>query len=517
MRTFRRRSDPRYQKHLWQCLDLDGPNGLIATAEEFDEPIAQGSQEFSRGIGIDFVGCTATTLFDAGRMIAKHCHFDQVQSLVSAVGKLNKEGISVRFRILILYPYSAAGQLRIQAENSTRRSSINESDFDRGDDFIEQLTNETFFASSLFSTSQMTLKVIYDWRRSLGDDHSLNSPPNRFALRFSIMNPIVCGLRVNQRFFFDVYSYSKLDRNQTICSGDTQPVIEVTREDGMPYDSFCDHFRYLWNFDATLDAEDAVDLTGDSPRLKSPEEINFRRKVERLADQVGESRTRLERRHFRRKASRILEKHCPPVLPRSSAEVAFLGCAWHTERKVLAAPNIAAAELRDIWARYFLGDLQTIPRIEIRHIAAAAGKELGELLYPALREATIGIIVLSAEVPVADSGEYLCSPNVYHELGYLMAHLSKERTFVFRDTRVRVPSNIGNLICVDFEEKKIALGFLKLIEGLREATVLGEEDAKQIAEQHVKALERMEFEEEDMKWAEDFVKTRFPSGLHSGQ
>jgi hypothetical protein len=515
MQTFERRSDPKYQEHLAACLELEGPRGLVATAEPLEESMREQWPNFEKSIGLDFLGFTATTLLDPGGMITSYCHFDKLERLTKDIPTLNEQGIAVRIRILLIYPYSAAGQIRIQAEHSARRSSIERPDFKRGAEFIEQLTDETFIGSSLFSTLQRSLKVAYELLPLRG--HSFLSPPNRLSLRFSIFNPIICGLRLNTRFFFDVYSYAKHKARQGICSGDTQPVIEVQRENGLPYQSFCDHFRYLWEHDGTLDAEDVVEISGDDPRIKSPQEVSFTNKTRRLIEQSGESPTELETDQIMRKAQRILEKHCPPVRSSSALDLAFLGCAWRASGDAPPAPNNDGRELYDLWRKNFVdGDSPTISKIEIKLVSGVAGGNLGGTLYDALHEATIGLIVLSAEHSVSQNDQaYNCTPNVYHELGFLMAHVPKERTFVFIERRVKVPTNLVGLIWIPYDAGKICLGFLPLLEGLRNAGILRVKDAAKIAEAHceqmAKHLETKTLTPEDLDWAKKFQRNHFIS------
>ncbi len=512
MKIFRQRSDSDYQAHLEQCLSLDGPRGLRATAEA----LPKGSEDelISRAINIDFMGCAATTLFDKRPFIAPRCHFDKLEALGNSLASLNGEGIAARLRILLLYPYSTAAQIRIQAENSRKRATIEAPDYRRGDKFIEQLTYEDFMKSSLCTTSQRTLNALYDWFDQPGDQRLLLGPPNRMALRFSIFNTVVCGLRVNGRFFFDTYTYAKLNNDEMICSGDIQPVIEFTndREDEKAYRNFCDHFRYLWRYDATLDAEDAIDRSGDFPRFREPKNIDFRHKIHRIQLQSKKELHRTQERAYRLKAQRILIKHCPSVRPSSATEEAFLACAWSAREDAPRAPNRDAVEVFRLWQRYFMCTFaRSVPRIEINLMEAAPGQDLPGLLYGKLQESTIGVIILSPEIKVGENGDrYMCNPNVYHELGFLMANVQSERTFVFIEEKVSSPTNIANITWIPYKANKIALGFLNLVEGLRDVGVLGAHDANVVANGHLDYLQDVfqqgKIEAEDYRWAVDFVK-----------
>lgn len=525
MKTFQRRSDPTYQDHLAARLSLDGDLGLRATAETLEKPRVIADQEFTKAINIEFFGCTATTFFDPGQVVAKgRSHLNRLQELGRQLRQLNSEGILVSIRVLLLYPYANAGQIRIQAENSSWRATINQPERDPQRLFIEQVTDHSFASSSLFATSCNSLKVIYEWTRPFPPGQALFQPPNTFQLRFSIFNPIVCGLRLNSCFFYDVYSYAKKHKNSKICSGDTQPVIQLTPDDGLPYSSFCDHFHYLWSFDATLDSEDVVDLSSDNPAIRMPQAIDYRAKVRRLSEKTDRpTLDRLKQRDYRLKAARILRAHCPPVRPTSSEEVAFLACAWRKRGGSEGAPNPDAVELKELWQEYFVaGDIRTVPRIEITLIEGPPGPDLKGMLYRALNGATIGLVVLSPEIAEdGESGRKVCTPNVYHELGYLMASIEQERTFIFLEKEVDAPANIGSKLYVEYVETKISLGFLRLLEGLRDAELLGMQDAEDVALRHLeylrKGLEAGRLTDLDLRWARQFFDSHLRAGCDGAE
>ena len=493
MKTYKQRSHSRYQRHLRACLAVDGEYGLETTAQPLPNPLEVAGKQYTKVIDLDFMGCTATTLFDVKPKIAPKCHFDRLVDLASATEALNQKGVWVRVRILLLYPYSAAGQIRIQAENSRRRATMDTPSKDRDFKFIEQLSDEDFKLSSLFRTSRKTLRVIYDWKEALGESHPFLTEPNRFDLRFSIFNPIVCGLRLNGRFFFDVYSYAKRDLEEQICSGNTQPVIEVTGEDDLAYRSFCDHFRYLWNYDGTLDADDVVDLSRDFPRLFQPRNVTFREKVKRLSQQKGIKLSRAEERKYRVKASRVVAKHCPIVEPSSSREEAFVACAFRSRPDGSRRPNQDTLKLCELWKKYFVsGEVPDLPLIEINLLEGTVGQSLPELLYTQLRHSTLGIVVLSSEEKLLSDSEIAhCAPNVYHELGFLMATVPEDRTFVFREHKVSAPSNIGKLVQIDYEEGKLSVHFLELIRGVVVADVIGWPEAQAIGVSHIGYISRL--------------------------
>src|SRR5207253_3035019 len=116
---------------------------------------------------------------------------------------LNAQGIIVRLRVLLVYPYSMTGQERIEAEMNCMRSSVTEPKFRKRAQQMEQLCVESFHRSSLVTTLHRVIRVIHDWRARLGPRHPLVTYPNRFDVRFICLDPKVCGLRVNGLFFND--------------------------------------------------------------------------------------------------------------------------------------------------------------------------------------------------------------------------------------------------------------------------------------------------------------------------
>src|SRR5947207_3091899 len=120
------RLDPTLIAHLGSLLEIDGVKGLLATATHLNDPFTSNGQLYDKAICVDFLGLTATALFGRGLGITPYCFFEQLDNLAAQAATLNKHGIIIKVRILLLYPYSSSGQARIQAEMNTVRASTKE-------------------------------------------------------------------------------------------------------------------------------------------------------------------------------------------------------------------------------------------------------------------------------------------------------------------------------------------------------------------------------------------------------
>jgi hypothetical protein len=391
----------------------------------------------------------------------------------------------VRIRVLLLYPYSTSGIRRIQAELATNRSAIDEPRFRRKfNEFLNQVTDDSLVGSSLFQTALRTAGVVDNIRAQLGSRHKVFRSPNRFEVRFACINPMVCGLRINARFFYDAYTYAKKSRFNATCPGDTLPLLEL--EAGDPgYEAFCDHMRYLWSHDSTLDFDDALVRDRGALRFRRPSEVLCESRVGREAQRHKPSK---EARHaFVVKAQRIVRRHCAPPSPTTAAEIAFVACAWRKQGGARhPTPNDDAQVLHKALQQLFGSVEAGEPKLGVRMVMAHPGADLATVLYGALQDSTIGIVVLCAEVKTSNG--WICTPNVYHELGYLLATLRHERTFIFRDKDVKMLTNVGNLVWIEYEKGKLATKVFELLEGLAKAGVLSRDEAVDAAKSYLASI-----------------------------
>ncbi|MCP3918626.1 MAG: nucleotide-binding protein, partial [bacterium] len=511
--VFANRADPRYLKTLKERLDIDGPVGLSSTAVSWAHPaqVTKEDRKFSRSVCIDYFGFTASRLFDRGNEVSEGC-FQALRDLAARTAELNQDGVAVRIRLLLGYPYSAASQLRMQAEASRKRCAVDDPTWNRGLDFIEHVDDETFKGSRLFRKLKSTLHSFYEWMNELGENHVLRQHPNRIDLRLSTVSPMVCGLRVNDQLFCDSYVLGKEKRFEAQCSNAVLPLVGVNREDApRAFALFCDHFRYIWECDTTLDAPDAIRVERDGPRVLPPAEVDYAHKANRISLIQPTPPSATDVANYGRAARRILQGHCPPVRPVVQAELAFIACSWSSREDEPSTPANDARRLQRLLEGYLGEQNGKKARVNTRLIFAPPGKDLGAMIFGALRDSTIGIVVLSPEISVqTEDGElWLARPNVYHELGYLMAQLGQERTFMFVERRVQAPSNVGGITHIPYSEDKVALAFTDLIVGLVNCRVLSSSEGLEIGNRHLERLKDMLTEDKitqpDYEWAQNRV------------
>lgn len=475
MRLFHDRTDLAYRLRIEGMLNLDGPDGLVETALTLPEPIRTRGREYHKTVAIDFFGFCGTTLFDRGQVVASNCLFDQLSKLANEAESLNLRGIIVRFRVLFVYPYSVAGQNRIHAEMNRLRGSIAQPKFHRGSRLMEHLCEDSFQRSSLVTTLDRVIGVVEDWRQELGHDHPFLTHPNRFDVRFICVNPFVCGLRINQHFFYDSYMLAKQDRFASRCPNDLAPLIELDgalEADQKGYHAFCDHFRFLLDHDATMDYRDAVHTESNSPRLLSPDQVAYLETARRVLRFEKRERDPRAIREYTMNARQKLLQLCPPVRQFQTKEVAFIACSWHgTPGRPIAEAEVLQRLLRRDFDTSAGNDAVTktaSSMVDVRVVIAQPGTALSESVYQALNEATLGIVILSPELKEERDGRttFSARPNVYHELGYLMGKIPRGRVLVFRHSSVDSPSNVGDLVHMRYDADRIQLAYTELLVSL---------------------------------------------------
>jgi hypothetical protein len=503
---------------LRTLLAVDGVEGLLNTAQTLHAPFPHNQQIYDKAICVDFHGLSATALFGRGLTeITPYCFFDELNHLAGCAADLNQQGIIVKIRILLLYPYASSGQARIQAEMNRVRSSIEEPFFHRGIKFMEQITEHSFTGSSLVTTMHSVLTLIDEWRDNLGPDHPLLNYPNRLDVRFSCLHPGGWGLRINEHYFFDIYPMAKRDRYERRCQNARLPLIEITSsKDPEAYKVYCDHFRYLWDHDVTIDYRDAIqgDETTRNLRLLPPQKVTFEHTSKRVLGFGGKADDSESVFNYKKKASTILMRFCPPFLPWPEKEIVFIACSW---RGVAPRPISEADTLKRLLERDFQNKTPlSAPQIEIRMVFTSPGNELQSTINSALNEATIGVAFLSPELSCgqAHGGEiHIARPNVYFELGYLMGRLTTDRILLFVESSVQPPSNLANLAHAKYEIGKIQLKYLELLVTFFEINLFSSVASfEEIVSRHMQQLQKEVakgiIEREDYEWGREYLHSK---------
>ena len=272
------------------------------------------------------------------------------------------------------------------------------------------------------------------------------------------------------------------------------PVIEIDRNKHENiYKGVDDHFRYLWTLDTTIFAEDATKFKIGKGRalskFKPPSQVTFAYKRKYLQQfQTGTCDKELKSWNFQVK--HLLNRYCMNTMPTPSSEVLFITCSWKEGKDKRVVPNSYARQL-SMWLDDDFGKNQPEPYMSIFIMEAVAGEFLSRQLYARLEEATMAVILLTRDIG-SNKGEYYSKPNVYHELGYFMKKLGASRILVLAEDGVIIPSNIGDVVRVNFESKKLALYYEDVINWIYHVNgFLDIEMIKKALEQHVIRIEEL--------------------------
>lgn len=490
MRLFQTRRDEDYLKTLRERLTIAGPNGLLTRAVKVSRTVEADGKKFSHCCRIDFMGLAASNLLDAGSEYVSSSVADCLEDIFKNAEILNEKGCFVKMRFLFCYPYSAYAVSRIQAESTRNRSSIEEPRYLRDFNLIEQVNETTFFQSALVRNQTNGLEQIQIWVDKYG---WTPGAVNKIIVRFTPMSPDLCMLIINDTIFCDAYlnaKKSRLAKRAAIVA----PLMQIeSQENRGAFEGIEDHFRYLWDHDTTLDCEDATYYQAGIPnslmQIRPPQQIDFSKKVARLLRR-NKQITEHDLNHWRFVVTRLFDRFCLDPVPTPSSESLFIACSWEKSKDQRYIPNRSARQMFEYLDQDFGLGLEK-PLISVNIMEAASGDFLTRQLYARLQQSTLAIILLTMDI-ASLSGERFTKPNVYHELGYLMRHLDSQRLLVLCEEGVHVPSNIHDLVRVDFPKDKLALCYKDVLDWLKRAnTFVATPVIEQACRHHLKRLDRM--------------------------
>ena len=486
MRVFKHRSDPEYLSVLRKHLDVSGPNGVEARSIKISNPLTHEGRLFERCCRIDFAGIAATTLFDTSGEFCSSGVAESMRALIENAASLNDKGIFIKIRILLVYPYSDYAFSRIQAESTRNRSSMDEPIYARSLNMVEAVDQRTFLSSHLVRSQTTALNQLQEWVDNYGWSRTT---ANKFMVRFMPTSPNFCLLFVNDTVFADSYLLAKRRRSQTRCEL-LAPLVEVgCGDDPETFAAIDDHFRYLWDLDLTLYCGDATryepGVPGTLSRVKPTDAIVFDSKGEAISEKVPDlSDEDVGKWKFR--VRKVLRKFCTLPAPTPGNETVFITCSWETQAGQ-ATPNRYAKELSSSLERDF-GRRRDVSLLSVFVMEGVAGEFFSQQLYARLEESTLGLVLLTADIAGKDE-KFYSRPNVYHELGYLMKHLGPDRVAIVCENGVTVPSNIGDVIRIDFEKDKLILAYNKIAKWVLRSCSFGPKIREEVESKYAKALE----------------------------
>ena len=283
--TFENRFDKNYRDLIINKLSLTHKDSLLHSAIPIKEEVINDIK-YNKVINIDFLGISSSLFFDKG---GNYNTLNQNTSkafdnFLLKLDEVNKLGIKVRLRLLLVYPYSDYAFTRIQAECDYNRSSITEKKFNRNFDLAEEVDEDTFIGSTYYQNQVdclLRIQTHLKTNKFLNKDDS-----NKIKIRFTPLGTSLCVLRLNNDFYYDSYVFSKNKKDEKkLLVG--FPLININLESNeKDFQSLEDHFRYIWTLDSTLYCEDATFFDSKKikglNKIKKPEQIGFDAKADRL-------------------------------------------------------------------------------------------------------------------------------------------------------------------------------------------------------------------------------------------
>lgn len=456
MRVFNNREDSKYKNVLDQLLSIgkrstaDYPNLIESCVLSKNELDACENADATRPrcIKIDLLGMSGTVLFDKKNRFTKNSHFHQIKKIFEHIDLLNKEnGIYLKIRILLQYPYSLAGQNRILAESWENRSFIGPEVASKRNEYnlAPHLKDDDIQHSNLLKQQAYCLENLMSIYAPIIE--KLNrSPINTVEIRFAVISTLHCGLRINNYFVCDPYHYGR-ELGEDNCAMNLTPVVLIdANEDKPAFEAFCNHFQYVWECDSTLDYGDvAHQEKGKRPVfIRKPEKLLTNEKIDRLRT-GGAKKSKQEWDRYSKRLLRIVDRICPIVGQVDQPEVGFLSAAWEDKHD----GSIGLSEPAELIDQFFKEDFHNEEQVRVSFLMGGMGESFQRDLFAKLDSSTFGIIIVTKET---DDG--YCKPNIYTELGYLMRKNKLERTFIAAEIGVELGSNLSNQIISRFERRE---------------------------------------------------------------
>lgn len=464
MNSYSNRKSQDYLQRLKNLITFDF---VKSNSVSLRKPKIIRGKTFEKFIRIDFIGLMGSTLLDASQMLANENLFEEFKTLLERFEEFHDEGIFLKVRFLFEYPYSVSSLARIQAETSNYRASMNEPAYSRDFDLMEQIDEDTFASSFYVGLQKSNLRNLQEIETSLRSNTNWENKenPSSLTVRFTPIHPGVCCLVINDTLFYDPYILSKEIRRGNKLSHLT-PVIELNQiTDSVAFAALEDHFRYLWELDVTLDCEDATKYQPNKANslslIREPNNITYDAKSLRIAEHKGYNFEDEDKKisNWRKSVTNQLHKNCTDLLPTNANETVFITCSWEKEADGVSAPNNYAKLL----ATFLQEDFS--PTLSVKIMDATPSEFLSKQLYTTLDSSTFGIMLMTKDIETKN-GDFVCKPNVYHELGYLMKHLGKKRVLIISEKGVIMPSNVQDIIRFDFEEDRISFRYLEVVQRL---------------------------------------------------
>lgn len=457
---------------------------LKKNAIQLKNPRVHKDIVYTRLIRIDYIGIAAAVLFD--EQYAYGGLYSQVEKLLEVVEELNRQGYFVKFRILLEYPYSITSYSRILAELTDERASVDESEYLR--DFMTihsgvKKMGEQDVLRSYLCTSQIDMLKSFNsvYEKYVCGNENWRNGLNKFTLRFIPFDPMMSCLVINRDVFYSVYMLAKQKRssNRLLHKSPVVYIDSLLGHNADAVNAFEDHFRYLWCLGITMDSEDVFEdkqnwnLT--LVDIRRPEDIRYEKKARRIREE-GRLKSRYyseaEEEEWRFYMKNALQYFCAPIYALPNKETLFISCGWHMTAIGQSAYDDEVNMLKEWLIDDFTENNINLLNVELVDVRVGGG--IHGQLYKSLDKATMGLVMMDIKMRGED-GKCYSSPNVYHELGYLMGRVKPGGMIILREKKrenvgnkdmfveVQIPSNIQNISNITYEKGSVLIAYHDIV------------------------------------------------------
>ena len=328
MKLLLHRGSEEYLQEVKNWLSLDN---IKKNAIRIDSPFEKNGIRYDKLIRIDYLGIGATVLFDRGNNFIKDNAYHSVNNIIQLSDELNRDGYFIRFRLLLEYPFSVTAYSRIQAELSAERSSMEEPQYKRHFQIIEDVDNEAFKTSFFVHSQTVMLSQIESVMNDLFEKAEWKADgPNKFTVRFIPFSPLMSCLFINDNLLYETYLLAKKTRHKKQLDH-LSPIISLSKNSLETFKAFEDHFRYLWDLDVTLDLSDATNYKrngfGRLAQIISPQKIMFNVKAKKILHK-DKSLSERQALNWKSRMRLNLQKICCDPSPSPAFEKLFISCSW---------------------------------------------------------------------------------------------------------------------------------------------------------------------------------------------
>jgi hypothetical protein len=301
--------------------------------------------------------------------------------------------------------------------------------------------------------------------------------PNKIEIRFALISTLICGLRVNNLFFYDPYHYGR-KRGEETCAFHSTPVVMIDGSNHcVAYEAFCNHFRCIWECDSTLDYPDVVNQAHGKRNINiiKPEDLRPSHKIARLKALPARNDEKIDWERRGNQMYQLVNNLCPIVASVNTPERGFLAAAWEPKGGCSTGPCEPALMLEELFQQGF--EKVTPKPVRIAILRSELGDSLSRSLFGSMDLSTFSIILLTKEIE-----ETFCKPNVYLELGYLLHKNKKGRTFIVAEDGMSFPTDIRDTTYLRFKRTKpyqsraeMKRVYKELLRALRRAHIIDED------------------------------------------